>query len=83
MLWYAENNHKVWDHKRETVEYCISDVNILAKAIQRYLERCLTHYPLDPWSCLTIASYALKVYMTYHMPEETIAVESAEMCRLL
>lgn len=80
--WYAQQNG-VYNFRRELIEYCQSDVKILAKTVETYFKSCLKSYTLDPWSCLTIASYALKVYRNYHMPEEMIAVESEHICRLL
>lgn len=72
--WYAEERMKLYDFYKELVDYCISDVLILTKSIELYMERQMTQYPLDPFSCTTSASYAMKMYKTYYMPENQIYV---------
>lgn len=37
-------------------------------------------HPIDPFDSMTIASYALKVYRTYHMPENSMTVASYDIC---
>ena len=71
--WYPSQQGE-YNFRRELEEYCISDVKILAKAIEAYLQVGLQHKPLDPWSCTTIASYALQMYRQYYMPEDQMAI---------
>lgn len=63
----------------ELKKYCISDVKLLAKAMEVYArEGMVNNQGLNPLKCCTIASYALKVYRNLHMPEETLVHLSAE-----
>lgn len=73
--WYAEQEtaQEPYDFHRELVAYCVSDTQILARAIESYMRQQMSARCLNPFSCLTIASYAMKMYRTYFMPENTIA----------
>ena len=82
--WYVEQTG-VYDFHKELVEYCLSDTRILAKAIEAYMTEQMSHRPLNPFSCLTIASYAMTMYRTYYMPENQIkrmtATEHVDIAR--
>ncbi len=69
--WY-EQQKGVYDFKKELIEYCVSDTEILARTIEAYMEAHMSHHPMDPFSCKTIASFALKLYRTYYMPENSL-----------
>lgn len=70
--WYAQQHNVVYDFHRELVEYCQSDVKILAKAIETYMRAAMTKHPLNPLRSITCAGYAKSVYMTYYLPEDTL-----------
>lgn len=72
--WHQEQRLQsvVYDFQRELLEYCQSDVRILAAAIEAYMCQQMKVKPINPFSCLTIASYAMKMYMTYYMPPDQI-----------
>lgn len=80
MEWYGTQKDVVYDFRAELELYCQQDVRILQHAVETYFLTGLKEELLDPWSCMTIASYASTVYRAYHMPENTIAVESNERC---
>jgi hypothetical protein len=77
LKWYNEEKETLgahgyvfWD---QLVTYCLSDVRLLAKAMEVYMrEGMLTNHGLNPLGSVTIASYALRVYRQLHMPEETL-----------
>lgn len=70
--WYDEMvaQNYVYDFDKEMIEYCISDVEILTHSICTYVKSMLNVKPLNPLSCLTIASYAMKMYRMYFMPDD-------------
>lgn len=72
LQWYEEQRHTLYDFHKELVEYCVSDVRILAKAIEAYMSIQMAMRPLNPFDSITIASYALNMYHTFYMPEDTI-----------
>lgn len=71
--WYANAENEVFDFKKELREYCLSDTRILARAVEAYMEKQMAMKPLNPWSKLTIASYAMAMYRNFFMPENKIA----------
>ncbi|TPX53078.1 DNA-directed DNA polymerase [Powellomyces hirtus] len=64
----------VFDYKKELVEYCKNDVNILAASIKLFKELLLlaTDGNVDPWAYPTIASACMSTYRCMFMPEESI-----------
>lgn len=73
MTWYDEQAEVVYDFKRELLEYCQSDVRILAKSIEAYMSQQMSNHVLNPFDSITIASYAMKVYKTFYIPENAVA----------
>ncbi len=71
IVWHADQTRQ-YNFRTELVEYCISDTKILAKSIEAYMVQQMLQKPLNPFSCTTVASYAMTLYRTYYMPEETI-----------
>jgi hypothetical protein len=69
--WYAQQTG-TYDFHKELVEYCKSDTRILARAIETYMRQQMEMRPLNPFSKLTIASYALTMYRTFFMPENML-----------
>ena len=69
--WYVQQT-STYDFHKELVEYCKSDTRILARAIEVYMTEQMLMRPLNPFSKMTIASYALAMYRTYFMPKDTI-----------
>jgi hypothetical protein len=63
-----------YDHYKEFVKYCESDVNVLAEALlvymKEYMDQC---NGLNPLEKVTIASHCMRHYLTNHMKEDTIA----------
>jgi hypothetical protein len=78
LIWYFNQKNNVYDFKNELIEYCKSDVNILKKAMEIYRNESIELNGIDPLKSVTIASYALKVYRTNHIPENKIAVLTKE-----
>lgn len=73
--WYAEKLHNLpYNFYNEMLEYCESDTDILAKTIEAYMTEQMSIQPMNPFSKLTIASYAMAMYRTYYMPENKLAI---------
>ena len=65
----------LFDLQREMETYCRSDVAILARSMEIYMvEGAAINAGLNPMDCMTIASYALKVYRTLHLPPGVLYV---------
>lgn len=67
---YAQQIGNQYTFKKELIEYCQSDVQILAETIKAYMTQQMSRYPLNPLSVMTIASYAMSLYKLYHMPDD-------------
>ena len=84
MTWHQEqvDNNYVFDFQHEILEYCRSDVDILAECCKLYREM-LTEATdtdndetgIDPFdTATTIASYCMQVYRTKFLQKDTIAL---------
>lgn len=58
---------------KECIKYCKLDVKLLANVLQNYRDHAIKINNVDPLQCLTIASYALKVYRVNHLQDNLIA----------
>lgn len=78
--WYSEQQalQPVYNFQDELLKYCVSDVRILAKSIEVYVKTMMEVKPLNPLDSKTIAGYAMKMYRTYYMPENSIAALTAQ-----
>ena len=53
-----------WDHRKETYEYCKSDVEILCASMNVYSKNSMKIAGIDPLHFTTIASYCFSVFRT-------------------
>ena len=53
-----------WDHRKETYEYCKSDVEILCASMNIYSKNSMKIAGIDPLHFTTIASYCFSVFRT-------------------
>ena len=85
MTWHQEqvDNNYVFDFRHEILEYCRSDVDILAKCCKLYREMLKevtamdgdAETGIDPFDkALTIAGYCMQVYRTKFLQKDTIAL---------
>jgi len=72
--WYECQKDAVYDFQKELYEYCLSDVDLLKRALEIYVKDALETTSIHPLKCSTIASYCMRVYRTNFMPVDTIAV---------
>ena len=85
MTWHQEqvDNNYVFDFRHEILEYCRSDVDILAKCCKLYREMLKevtamdgdAETGIDPFDkAITIAGYCMQVYRTKFLQKDTIAL---------
>lgn len=72
--WYAEyeTNGRRYDFAQELAFYCKLDTLILRRALEEYQKVGLELTEIDPLRCVTIASYAYKVYTDRFRPNDTL-----------
>ena len=76
LKWYEESvsENCVFDFKKEIVEYCRSDVDILRRGVMKLREDFIKLENIDPLRYITIASVCMTIYRSNYMPNETIAI---------
>ena len=74
--WYEErvSENYVFDFKKEILEYCRSDVDILRRGIMKLREDFIKLENIDPLRYITIASVCMTIYRSNYMPNKTIAI---------
>ena len=76
LKWYQErvSENFVFDFKKEILEYCRSDVDILRRGIIKFREDFIKVENIDPLRYITIASVCMTIYCSNYMPNKTIAI---------
>ena len=76
LKWYEERvrENYVFDFKKEILEYCRSDVDILRRGIMKLREDFIQLENIDPLRYITIASVCMTIYRSNYMPKKTIAI---------
>ena len=76
LKWYEERvrENYVFDFKKEILEYCHSDVDILRRGIMKLRKDFIQLENIDPLRYITIASVCMTIYRSNYMPKETIAI---------
>ena len=76
LKWYEErvSENYVFDFKKEILEYCRSDVDILRRGIMKLREDFIKLENIDLLRYITIASVCMKIYRSNYMPKKTIAI---------
>ena len=76
LKWYEEcvSENYVFDFKKEILEYCRSDVDILGRGIMKLREDFIKLENIDPLRYITIASVCMTIYRSNYMPNKTIAI---------
>jgi hypothetical protein len=83
MKWYPLQTGE-YDFAAELKAYCLSDVDILKRAMEIYITDSIEVNHINPLQCTTIASMAMRVYKTHHYKEDSICVltkEESDFCR--
>ena len=76
LKWYEErvSENYVFEFKKEILEYCRSDVDILRRSIMKLREDFIQLENIDPLRYITIASVCMTIYRSNYMPKKTIAI---------
>ena len=76
LQWYDDriNENYVFDFKKEIIEYCRSDVDILRRCMLKFRQNFIDQENIDPLKYITIASVCMGIYRGNYMPKNTIAV---------
>ena len=76
LKWYEERvlENYVFDFKKEILEYCRSDVDILRRGVMKLREDFIKLENIDPLRYITIASVCMTIYRSNYMPKKTIAI---------
>jgi hypothetical protein len=76
--WYAAEAERYsdgsWNLQHQLKQYCKQDVRVLKTCMEAYYRFGYELTSLNPFLCSTIASYALKTYLTQDMPDQTLFV---------
>ena len=69
--WYEKRkNNYVWDNKKELLEYCISDVDILKRSLVIFRKLYISISAIDPLQYTTIASVCMAIFRrNFLLPE--------------
>ena len=75
LKWYSDrvSENYIFDFKKEILEYCRSDVDILRRGIMKLREDFIQLENIDPLRYITIASVCMTIYRSNYMPKKTIA----------
>ena len=76
LTWYEDCVSKgyIFNFKKEILEYCRSDVDILRRGMMKLRETFIQLENLDPLRYVTIASVCMAIYRSNYMPKDTIAI---------
>lgn len=74
---YIDNN-LTYDIRAEAIKYCSQDVNLLRLILLEYQKNLLNITNIDPLQSITISSYALKVFRTHYLTDNTIGILNNE-----
>ena len=76
LKWYEEcvSENYVFDFRKEILEYCRSDVDILRRGIMKLRENFIQLENIDPVRYITISLVCMTIYCSNYMPMKTIAI---------
>lgn len=85
--WHALESERVgdkWNMWEELVKYCRMDVTVLRRCMEKYYEFTYTLTKTNVFRSVTIAAFALNVYLSQDLPPDTLFVldrQSMEFAR--
>ena len=76
LKWYNDHvsENYIFDFKKEILEYCRSDVDILRRGMMKLREDFINLENIDPLFYITIASVCMTIYRRNYMPKKTSAI---------
>ena len=76
LKWYDDrvSENYIFDFKKEILEYCCSDVDILRRGMMKLREDFIQMENIDPLRYITIASVSITIYRSNYTPKRTITI---------
>ena len=76
LKWYDDciSENYIFDFKKEILQHCQSDVDILKRGIMKLGEDFIQLENIDSLRYITIASICMTIYHSNYMPKKTIAI---------
>ena len=74
--WYREVSRGVFNFEKEALCYCQNDIDILREGCLTFRDQFIDETRVDPFSCVTIASACMKVFLTNFLTDNTLAIPS-------
>ena len=76
LKWYNDRvgENYTFDFKKEILEYCRSDVDILRRGMMKLREDFINLENIDPLRYITIALVCMMIYRSNYIPKKTIAI---------
>ena len=65
-------NDKIWDFKKEAMNYCKLDCKCLFTVIKNFNELVFKEFSINVHSSLTLPSLQMKIYKSQYMLDNTI-----------
>ena len=79
--WYREVSRGVFNFEKEALCYCQNDIDILREGCLTFRDQFIDETRVDPFSCVTIASACMKVFLTNFLTDNTLAIPSPDNYR--
>ena len=72
LIWYKNkiDNKYIWNNKKELLDYCISDVDILRRSMMIFRKLYIDIADIDPLQYTTIASVCMAIYRGHYIVED-------------
>ena len=76
LQWYNQKKAEgyVFYMRKELLEYCQSDVDILRRSCLQFRESFIKIANIDPFQYVTISSVVMAIFRGYYLKPDTIAV---------
>jgi len=81
LVWYNEKveENYVFDLKKELLEYCDSDVDILRRSCLKFREEFLEIANIDPFQYITLPSVCMAIFRSKYLKYDTIGVFNEDL----
>lgn len=81
LKWHSQNQNGTFNFRQEALKYCQNDTEILRKACINFRESFMAETWLDPFKSLTIAATCFRVFRTWNLTAESLAIPAVDNYR--
>lgn len=83
--WYEERKAEPWDNRKELIDYCVADVQLLREGCMAFRRLVMdsTESKHDPFQHITLASSAMGLFRSEMLMPKTIGAFPASLAREL